>query len=84
MNDRNTPAPLDAAWAEVETALPDGWHMGEIKNTSYRGVNAAGQSERWLAMAWAEDDERTFESAYEDTPAAALRALAARLREAAR
>jgi len=42
-----------------------------------------GEGERWLAMAWEQDEERHFRSAYADTPAAALRALAAELREAA-
>jgi hypothetical protein len=76
---------LDVAWREAEAALPEGWHVGEVKNTDYR-VSTMGDGERWLVMAWEfgdNPDYRTFESAYGPTPAAALRALAARLRDAA-
>jgi hypothetical protein len=68
---------LSRAWAAVEAALPAGWHFGELKHTSYRD-----KGERWLAMAWAEDDERTFEHGYGDSPVEALQALEAAVRAA--
>jgi len=74
--DYRHPDSLDAAWQEAEAALPEGWHVGEVKNVAYRG---AGQ--RWIAMAWeftADPDYMTYEHGYGDTPVLALRALAAR------
>ena len=72
---------LDEAWAEAEAALPEGWFIGGLTNHGYRG-----QGERWLAQAYdgpVEDaNYRTFKAEWADTPAAALHALAAKLREA--
>lgn len=65
---------LDDAWAEAEAALPEGWHVGEVKNTAYRG-----DGERWLAMAWEfgdDPDYRVFRCGYGDSPVEALRVLA--------
>lgn len=67
---------LDAAWAEAEAALPEGWIFGVL-----------ARGDQYLAEAW-EDDEAyasgdSAAEAYADTPAAALRALAAKLRERA-
>lgn len=75
-----TPA-LDVAWAEAEAVLPEGWRVGELKSTEYRG-----DRERWIAMAWDAppegDDYQTFKHGYGDTPVEALRALTAALRAA--
>jgi hypothetical protein len=66
---------LDAAWAEAEAALPEGWTF-EI----HRGVDGH------LAHAWPRTE--TYEprndlSVSGEGPAAALRSLAAELRERA-
>ena len=78
-------ADLDAAWAEAEAALPEGW---EIARTSRVRMAGLEQMQRWEAMAapvkargrgW----RGTFVVQYADglTPAAALLALAAALRK---
>jgi hypothetical protein len=64
------PAPLDAAWAEAEAALPPGhglwlWHHGE----GYVADCARSSKDEYLARALG------------TTPAAALQALAATLRD---
>ena len=77
---------LDAAWAECEAALPVGWHIGGLayllphdQETFIPGwqVDIA----RIVDGRWAEDSSPS-PVGDGDTPAAALRALAARLREA--
>jgi hypothetical protein len=62
---------LDAAWAEAEAALPDADWRGPTLNISIDG---------WDAMAWNSQASDEVVLASGDTPAAALRALAARLR----
>jgi len=73
--DDERPDSLDAAWAEAEAALPEGWQL--------RGVERQGV--KWLANA---DEPRgaawNVAHAYAETPAAVLRALAAKLREVGR
>lgn len=68
---------LDAAWAEAEAALPEGW--------SFRLEHEA--PEHFWAQAstnWRFDDpDETLPACEGPTPAAALRALAAKLRERA-
>ncbi len=68
---------LDSAWAEAEAALPEGWMLG---------VLARGR--QCLAEAWADDESYASgdagAEAYASTPVAALRALAAKLREVGR
>jgi hypothetical protein len=63
---------LDAAWAEAEAALPDGWHLN-VDSGGADGPRAHACPE---VMGTA-----VFVDADADTPAAALRALAARLSE---
>ena len=79
---------LDAAWAEAEAALPGGavieglgWERGKD------GPPDARYPDRWHARAYRWDVGRPWERKYGDpapTPAAALRSLAARLREVGR
>jgi hypothetical protein len=75
---------LDAAWAEAEAALPEGWALF--------GVSRPGDAEKYWASATGpvvkgrcnmdrEHEDYPRENGYGDTPAAALIALAARLRE---
>ncbi|HEY4895218.1 MAG TPA: hypothetical protein VII01_03935 [Solirubrobacteraceae bacterium] len=74
---------LDAAWAEAEAALPEGW-MGPSVAQNWKG--------RWYAYGYRHHEDAPanpgiVESANaedHDTPAAALRALAAKLREVGR
>jgi len=61
---------LDAAWAEAEAALPEGETLQGLSPTA----------NGWYAHAYNAERERCDGIA--DTPAAALRALAAKLREA--
>ena len=71
--DSLAPAGLDAAWKEAEAALPEGWRVGILPQRldddakMYRVV--ALVPEHGDPQAWADGP----------TPAAALRALAARL-----
>ena len=68
---------LDAAWAEAEAALPEGWELTQLDLLYYP---------RRLWRAWILPKDRTakvwdtFETAEAETPAGALRALAAQLR----
>jgi len=68
------PAGLDAAWAEVEAALPEGWHVGRVLRT------APAYEERWMAFAQhSPGPNRNYEEKHGPwaaTPAAALLALA--------
>jgi hypothetical protein len=70
-------ATVDAAWAEVEAALPDGWYVGNLSNRPY--INEPRRV--WLAQAYEPDERMAFTAGFGDTPAAALRALAEKLRE---
>jgi len=73
---------LDAAWAEAEAALPDGWAILGLDHTAMMDQRwrAEAQSRIGPVVAW--NRVRTV-SAEGLTPAAALRALAAKLREVA-
>jgi hypothetical protein len=69
---------LDAAWAEAEATLPEeGWMFGVV-----------ARGGEYLAEAWEGDEAYACGDAaadtYGPTPAAALRALAVKLRERAR
>lgn len=66
------PCELDRAWGEAEAALPEGWRGPVLRRSSV----VEGQ---YQAQAFDSDDADAYE--YADTPAAALLALAARLRE---
>jgi hypothetical protein len=71
---------LDAAWKEAEEALPEGWALWGVR---WRSPNAKsrpkGQYEAWAGQI---KEHRAGASGYSaDTPAAALRALAAKLME---
>jgi hypothetical protein len=63
------PAPdtLDAAWARVEAALPDGWLWR---------VQMQSRGPLWLADAWHRHDVDDGMTAFGPTPIAALHALA--------
>lgn len=63
---------LDAAWAEAEAALPEGWAITNL------GVTQDGW-QAWATLVPSHDEE--FEAEYGPTPVAAVRALAAKLRE---
>lgn len=73
-------ARLGAAWQAAEAALPEGWRIGDVG----RGPSPM-QSRVWDAAAFGpwERSSRSCESlsGYGPTPAAALLALAAALRE---
>ena len=87
------PAPpdsLDAAWAEAEAALPDGWTLLEVSRLDRdedggRMLDARGGY--WYASAGEGNKAqvvsyiRREETETGHTPAAALRGLAAKLRE---
>ena len=96
--DRMVAASLDAAWAEAEAALPEGWAIGAVT----RNVEGHGRThgQAWWCSAFrlragapllpdkaasrkSWDDPLRRQIAYGPTPAAALRALAAKLRERA-
>jgi hypothetical protein len=68
------PDSLDAAWAEAEAALPDDMAMYGVQHV-FQDIEA---DPKWEAQAG--DLIHTVED-YGPTPAAALRALAAKLRE---
>lgn len=66
---------LEVAWAEVEAALPKGWHIGRLLRA------APAYEEAWWAEAQhspgPNHNYETRHSAWHPTPAAALRALLA-------
>ena len=84
---------LDAAWAEVEAALPEGWVMLEVsrRDSNYHCCEWDVMRPEWEAGAGRpsrrtsrDDGGRDIGQSEEEggpTPAAALRALAAKLRE---
>ena len=95
-----TPAPLDAAWAAAEAALPEGWHLAGIRHR-WQFVttreDATGERCReysfgaglpsYQATVYQPNEITLAEDAVEGwgpTPAAALLALAEKLREYAR
>ena len=67
---------LDAAWAEAEAALPEGWVL--------QGITPSRAEWEALASSWTAraGDKQDWQAGAGPTPAAALRALAAKLREA--
>ena len=69
---------LNCAWAEAEAQLSKGWKLSQVSRTRFP------PEEGWLA--WATGIESTGRYGhiyrYGESPAAALRALAVRLREA--
>lgn len=68
---------LDAAWAEAEAALPEGWW-----GPSLGPEEAIKKAEAWRAFAWDRPTQRgRLIEGHGTTPAAALRALAEQLRE---
>jgi hypothetical protein len=81
------PDSLDAAWAEAEAALPEGWTLSGVHRSGQRGQTkrqayiAAAWGGRLLGQSVAPSPEKGRRIAYADSPAAALRALAKRLRE---
>lgn len=74
MNDSIT-LTIDGAWAEVEAALPEGWSILSLKSFG-TGWGAAADAPS-LAGPWHKRHAR----AHGPTPAAALLALAAALRD---
>lgn len=72
------PEPLDEAWAEAEAALPEGWHMLALQDTTGETWSLA----TWRAMAGEYEIDGPFCASVGPTPAAALHAIAVRLREA--
>jgi hypothetical protein len=81
---------LDEAWKEVEDVLPEGWRIGWLaRDFQDYGDGVVGVGGDWTAWAWHPDEtvflmdrDRMGVEANGPTPAAALRALAARLTEA--
>jgi len=71
------PDSLDAAWAEAEEALP-GYGGVSVRRREDEWVERSG--EEYVAALWS--DGRAWDECFGPTPAAALRALAAKLREA--
>lgn len=74
---------LDSAWKEAEDALPEGWNLRGVERDLW-SLTHQPPEDKWFATAarGIETDRPDYaESDLEDTPAAALRALAARLRE---
>ena len=75
------PDSLDASWAEAEAARPEGWFIGVESGWPI----SAEQPDGYRAVA-SRDQTYLFDgpsaSGEGPTPAAALRALAAKLREA--
>lgn len=70
---------LDAAWAEAEAALPEGWFLVLSDDPRY-SAEATREGYHDPAIGWVGVQTR---DATGPTPAAALRALAATLRERA-
>jgi len=75
---------LDAAWAEAEAAMPEGWWMARMELSGMTTEDMGGNRDRltWWE-AWARGPKDKDAKGVADTPAAALRALAAKLREVA-
>lgn len=70
-------ASLDAAWREAEAALPTGWGVGVHRSYFGEGYEAEG---RYAGVWLLANGSLPSVTAEGDTPAAALRALAANLR----
>ena len=67
---------LGAAWAEAEAVVPEGWSLVHVMRP--------GLDETWGALAESDRGEYDHRVGRGPTPAAALRALAAALRERAK
>lgn len=85
------PDSLDAAWAEAEAALPEGWRPATVGPADPDAYDEAGNpiSAPWVASVVSPaffdgENDREWACGSGPTPAAALRALAAKLREAGR
>jgi hypothetical protein len=80
-----SPVPLDvdlgAAWREAEAALPEGWVIDGLARIYAAGTDANGSDvDAWSARAYYHGPRGgPVQVAVKETPAAALRALAARL-----
>ena len=79
---------LDAAWAEAEGELPEGWELRfDVGGNGRRDLYTATASYAYSLRHYRENVGPArftpFEMAHADSPAAALRELAARLRERA-
>ena len=75
---------LDAAWTEAEAALSEGWWIARMELSGMTTEDMGGNRDRltWWE-AWARGPKDKDAKGVADTPAAALRALAAKLREVA-
>lgn len=77
---------LGLAWAEAEAALPEGFVVAEVTKRWYDGdCGTASWKDEWQALAGGTQDRWDGDFAYGEsatgpTPAAALRALAEKLR----
>ena len=67
---------LDEAWRKAEAALPEGWQYTSIIRMNW------SDTKEWLAGASEMANPKNYIECLGPTPAAALRALAARLSEA--
>ena len=67
---------LDAVWTEAEAALPEGWSGPAVDRIAIAGLVTAIANARSTNLV-----EPRMVECEADTPAAALRALAAKLRE---
>lgn len=78
-----TPAPLDAAWNAAEAALPEGWRIeGVMLVDTSDDDDLNVEFVEWEAEASSDRGQRSV-TALGPTPAAALLALAEKLREVA-
>ena len=79
---------LDAAWAEAEAALPEGWLLWGVRFRAPAPSRKTGQYEAWAGPVGLTDaapwprPSRGLSGYSASTPATALRALAARLKAA--
>jgi hypothetical protein len=75
---------LDAAWAEVESVMPEGWYGPHLYGTRHLPVTdgVAYKAEAFKVNPGRSDGPITFGRG--DTPASALLALAESIREATR
>lgn len=73
---------LDAAWAEAEAALREGWHF-EVESGAFDASGLYRASAHWVDF-YGGEPPRSESGDWQATPAAALRALAAKLREVGR
>ena len=77
---------LDAAWAEAEAALPEGWvihRLMQIEGGEWSARIVGPGYAEWLANHTPDSPDRPVVQLCGSTPAAALRALVAELRRMA-